>query len=53
VSRPHEGQRIDPDVLRNIAVLVLRHPVALVEPHAEVDETAGEGAERPVSVALP
>src|SRR5262249_16018491 len=27
VSRPHEGQRIDPDVLRNIAVLVLRHSV--------------------------
>src|SRR5215510_15159132 len=53
VSRPHEGQRIDPDVLRNIAVLVLRHSEALVEPHAEVDQAAGEGTEGAVRVAQP
>jgi len=43
VSLPHDGQRIDPDVLRNIAALVRGDAVALVEPHAEVDETVREG----------
>jgi len=41
VSLPQDGQRIDPDVLRNIA-LVGGDAVALVEPHAEVDEAARE-----------
>src|SRR5215475_6965427 len=53
VSRPHEGQRIDPEVLRNIAILVRRHSVGLVEPPTEVDQPAGEGAEGPVGVAEP
>src|SRR4029077_11140750 len=53
VSLPHEGQRIDPVVLRNIAILVRWRSVALVEPRAEVDEAAGERAERAVRVSLP
>jgi len=43
VNLPQDGQRIDPDVLRNIA-LVGGDAVA-VEPHAEVDEVAREGTE--------
>jgi hypothetical protein len=49
VSLPQEGQRIDPEVLRNIA-LVRGDAVALVEPHAEVDEVAREGTEWSVRV---
>src|SRR5206468_6802679 len=53
VSLPHEGHKIDPVVLRNIAILVRWHSVALVEPRTEVDETAGERAERAAGVSLP
>src|SRR5215510_12986043 len=53
VSRPHDGHRMDPDVLRNIVVLVRGDSIALVEPHAEVDEPAGERAEWSMRVALP
>src|SRR2546425_8375489 len=43
-----------PVVLRNIVLaLVLRDAIALVEPHAEIDQAAGERAEWPVRVALP
>src|SRR5215471_11015026 len=52
VSLPHDGHRMEPDVLRNI-VVVARHAIAFVEPHAEVDQAAGEGAERSMRVALP
>src|SRR4029434_4092351 len=45
VRRPHDGQRIEPEVLRNIAALVGLDAVALVEPHAEVDKAACERAE--------
>src|SRR5262245_9709983 len=53
VSLPHDGHRMDPDVLRNIAVLVRRNAIAFVEPHAEVDQAAGERAERSMRVGLP
>src|SRR5919198_4219535 len=55
VSRPHVGQRIEPDVLRNIGLVVsrLRNPVALVEPDAEIDEPAGERTKWSVRVAVP
>src|SRR5215813_13248256 len=54
VRRPHDGHRMVPVVLRNIAIaLVLRDAVSLVEPDAEIDQAAGERAERPVGVALP
>jgi hypothetical protein len=33
---------MDPDVLRNIAVLVRCDSIAFVEPHAEVDQAARE-----------
>src|SRR5215510_9211643 len=53
VSRPHDGQRIEPEVLRNIAALVGRDAVALVEPHAEIDEAACERAEGAVGGRQP
>src|SRR3989454_4094942 len=54
VRRPQEGQRIAPEVLRNIVVALLdRDAVSRVEPHAEIDEPAGERAERAIRVALP
>src|SRR5215470_2272090 len=53
VSRPHDGHRIDPDVLRNIAVVVGRYSIAFIEPLAEVDQAAGERAERSMRVAVP
>src|SRR2546421_3997943 len=60
VSRPHEGQRIAPDVLRNIVVgrrrLVGsfgRNAITLVEPAAEVDQAAGQRAERTMRIPLP
>jgi len=42
VSLPHDGHRMDPDVLRNIAVLVRGDSIAFVEPHAQVDQAAVE-----------
>src|SRR6266542_4338190 len=53
VSLPQDGQRIDPDVLRNIAALVVGDAVALVEPHAEVDGAAREGTGRSARVPRP
>src|ERR1700741_5094794 len=69
VSRPHDGHRIEPDVLRNTPAFGVRgfvlgagpfvgsgpdrEAIALAEPHAQVDQTAGERAERPVRIALP
>src|SRR5438034_5034786 len=54
VRRPHEGHRMVPVVLRNIVLVVLlRDAIALVEPHAEIDQAAGERAERPVRVPVP
>src|SRR5215470_2565099 len=54
VRRPHDGQRMVPVVLRNIVLaLVLRNPVALVEPDAEVNQAAGQRAERPVWITVP
>lgn len=43
VSLPHVGHKIEPDVLRNIGLIVLRlgDAIALVEPDAEIDEPAG------------
>src|SRR3989440_10921679 len=53
VRRPHEGHRMVPVVLRNIVLaLFLRDAIALVEPHAEIDQAAGERAERPVTWRL-
>src|SRR2546425_2625486 len=47
VRRPHDGHRMVPVVLRNIVLVVLlRDAIALVEPHAEIDQAAGERAER-------
>src|SRR5919106_765752 len=63
VMRPQEGQRIAPEVLRNILLrgdlrhLVLaglgRDPIALVQPHAEIDQATGERAERSMLIAVP
>src|SRR5436189_2000799 len=54
VRRPHDGHRMVPVVLRNIVLVVLlRDAIALVEPHAEIDQAAGERAERPVRVPVP
>src|SRR5262245_10357687 len=58
VSRPQEGHRMAPEVLRNIAGDVVGaglrlDTVALVEPGPEVDQTALEGAEGPVRIAAP
>src|SRR5919197_6143772 len=54
VRRPHEGQRIVPVVLRNIALAFrLRNAVPVVEPDAQIDQAAGERAERPVRIARP
>src|ERR1041384_2081045 len=58
VSRPHEGQRMEPDVLRNTRrFVVVGRPgddaIALVEPDPEVDETAAQRAERPMRIAVP
>jgi hypothetical protein len=55
VSRPHDGQRIvRVGCLPNIVGLVVgRHDVTLVEPDAEIDETAGERAEWPLRVVPP
>src|SRR5262245_58618914 len=53
VSLPHDGHRIDPEVLRNITALVGGNAVALVEPHAEIDEAARERAEGAVRVRRP
>src|SRR5260370_31088632 len=54
VRRPHEGGGMVPVVFRNIVVaLFLRDAIAFVEPHAEIDQAAGERAERPVRVPVP
>src|ERR671936_1364508 len=54
VRRPHEGQRIVPVVLRNIALAFrLRNAVPVVEPDAQIDQAAGERAEGPVRIVLP
>src|SRR5215813_13061280 len=53
VSRPHDGQRMAPVVLRNIVVHPWGNSVALVEPLAEVDQPTGERAERALRVAEP
>src|SRR5262245_16143988 len=53
VNRPHDGQRIEPEVLRNITALVGRDAVALVEPHAEIDKAACERAEGAMRVQPP
>src|SRR6185503_9885988 len=55
VSRPHVGQRIEPDVLRNIGLVVSRlgKTIALVEPDAEIDEPAGQRTKRTMRVAVP
>src|SRR5437667_4937268 len=59
VRRPHEGHRMVPVVLRNIVLaLFLRDAIALIEPHAEIDQAAGGRAaggraERPVRVPVP
>src|SRR5262245_9844573 len=53
VSRPHDGQRIAPVVLRNIVLVPRRNTVPLVEPLAEVDQPAGERAERTLRIAEP
>src|SRR5437870_9296731 len=52
VSLPQEGQRIDPDVLRNIGVRMEGRSAALIEPHTEIDEAAGERAEGPVRLSV-
>src|SRR5262245_5147422 len=53
VRRPHEGQRMAPEVLRNIAGGIVRlvfrpDPVALVQPLPEIDQATDRGTERPV-----
>src|SRR4029453_8321017 len=53
VSRPQEGQRMAPVVLRNIVVRTRGNAVALVEPLAEIDQPRGQRAERSLSVAMP
>src|SRR5262245_11952009 len=54
VSRPHDGHRIAPVVLRNIVFLrPWWNAVALVEPLAEVDQPTRERAERTLRVAEP
>src|SRR5687767_15908373 len=55
VSRPQEGQRMEPLVLRNIGLVVClrKDAVTLVEPDAEIDEPAGQRAERAMRVAVP
>src|SRR5919108_751281 len=54
VRRPHEGQRMVPVVLRNIVfALLLRDSIAFVQPDAQIDQAAGERAERPVRIAVP
>src|SRR5438093_10747159 len=53
VRRPQEGQRIAPEVLRNIVPILGGDPVSLVEPYAEVDEPAGERTQRAIRIALP
>src|SRR5690349_7861057 len=59
VSRPHDGQRIEPDVLRNtvggglVAVGLALDAIALVEPDTEVDQAAAQRAERAVRIAGP
>src|SRR6266850_2647963 len=53
VSRPQEGQRIDPDVLRNIGVPGGSHSVAaLIEPRTEIDAAAGRRAKGPVRIGV-
>src|SRR5262245_8365918 len=54
VSRPHDGHKMAPVVLRNIVFLrAWRNAVALVEPLAEVDQPARERAERTLRIAEP
>src|SRR5436190_13821686 len=58
VSRPHEGQRMEPDVLRNTRGVVVvgrlgDDAIAFVEPDPEVNETAPQRAERPMRIAVP
>src|SRR5919201_6684177 len=54
VSRPHDGHRMVPVVLRNIALApLLLDAIPLVEPDAQIDQAAGERAERPVRIAMP
>src|SRR5688572_5110361 len=55
VSRPHVGHRMEPDVLRNIGLVhaCFGKAVAFVEPDTEVNEPAGERAERPIPVFVP
>src|SRR5215472_14863380 len=58
VRRPHEGQRMAPEVLRNIAGGIVRpvlrpSPVALVQPLPEIYQTTDRGTERTVRIAAP
>src|SRR5688500_6892845 len=53
VSRPHDGQRIDPDVLRNIVRRLRLDAIPFVEPEPEIDEPARQPAEGAVRVVLP
>src|SRR5687768_8351873 len=55
VSRPHVGHRTEPDVLRNIGLVLsgLGQAIALVEPDAEVNQPAGQRAERAMPVGVP
>src|SRR5687767_10080522 len=53
VRRPHDGQRIDPVVLRNIVRRLRLDAISLVEPEPEIDEAARQAAEGAVRVVLP
>ena len=54
VKRPHDGQRMAPEVLRNIVGMVrFVDTITFVEPHAEDDQPADEGAKRTVRIAEP
>jgi hypothetical protein len=53
VRRPHDGQRIEPDVLRNIVRRIRLDAILFVEPPAEVDEATCQSAEGPMRVVLP
>src|SRR6476661_2786296 len=58
VSRPHDGHRMEPVVLRNtrgfVVVGRLRHDaIALIEPDPEIDEAAAQRAERAIRIAVP
>src|SRR5262249_7642951 len=54
VKRPHDGHRMAPQVLRNIVgMLRFVDTITFTEPHAEIDQSADERAERTVGIAEP